>query len=92
MSGSGQVDTHLMEQEIRHWLEDAGADLSGVAFKTQKELEPDPRTFALEDKIRRTRDIFLGSSHNDPEAPDPFFRQPEYSSQSGEPFVLPRSR
>ncbi|MYD50571.1 MAG: redoxin family protein [Dehalococcoidia bacterium] len=77
----------LMEQEIRHWLEDAGADLSGVAFMTQKELEPDPRTFALEDEIRRTRDIFLGSSHNDPEAPDPFFRQPEYSSQPGESFA-----
>ncbi|MYB48290.1 MAG: redoxin domain-containing protein [Dehalococcoidia bacterium] len=77
----------LMEQEIRHWLEDTGADLSGVAFMTQKELEPDPRTFALEDEIRRTRDIFLGSLHNDPEAPDPFFRQPEYPSQPDEPFA-----
>ena len=77
----------LMEQEIRHWLEDAGADLSSVAFSTQRELEPDPRTFALEDEIRRTRDIFLGSSYNGPEAPDPFFRQPEYSSQPGESFV-----
>ena len=75
----------LMEQEIRHWLEDAGADVSSVTFKTQKELEPDPRTFALENEIRRTRDIFLGSSHNDPEAPDPFFRQPEYSSRPGGP-------
>ena len=77
----------LMEQEIRHWLEDAGADVSGVTFRTQKELEPDPRTFALGDEIRRTRDIFLGSSHSDPEPPDPFFRQPEYSTQPGEPIA-----
>ena len=77
----------LMEQEIRHWLEDAGADLSGVAFRTQRELEPDPRTFALEDDIRRTRDIFLGSSHNDTEARNPYFRQPEYLTQPGEPFA-----
>ncbi len=76
-----------MEQEIRHWLEDAGVDVSGIPFKTQKELEPDPRTFALEDEIRRTRDIFLGSSHNGPEAPDPFFRQREFFTQPGEPFA-----
>ena len=74
----------LMEQEIRHWLEDAGADVSGIPFKTQKELEPDPRTFELDDEIRRTRDIFLGASLNDPEGPDPFFQQPGYYQQTGE--------
>lgn len=78
----------LMEQEIRHWLEDAGEDVSGVTFRTQRELEPDPRTFALGDEIRRSRDIFLGTSHNDPEVPDPFFRQPEYSSRPGKPFAF----
>ena len=73
----------LMEQEIRHWLEDAGSDVPGIPFKTQKELEPDPRTFALDDEIRRTRDIYLGASRNDPEWPDPFFQQPEYYRQAG---------
>ncbi len=68
----------LMEQEIRHWLEDAGADLSTIPASTQQELEPDPRTYALEDDVRRTRDIYLGTTWNDPEAPDPYFRQEEY--------------
>ena len=73
----------LMEQEIRHWLEDAGKDVSGIPFNTQKELEPDPRTFALDSELRRTRDIFLGKARNDPEGPDPFFRQQEYYRQKG---------
>ena len=72
----------LMEQEIRHWLEDAGVDVSGIPFKTQKELEPDPRAFALDDEIRRTRDIFLGIARNEREGPDPFFKQPEYYRQT----------
>ena len=72
----------LMEQEIRHWLEDAGKDVSGIPFNTQKELEPDPRTFALDSELRRTRDIFMGASRNDPEGPDPFFRQQEYYRQT----------
>ena len=59
----------------------------GRCVQDSEGLEPDPRTFALEDEIRRTRDIFLGSSHNDPEAPNPFFRQPEYSSQPDEPLA-----
>ena len=71
-----------MEQEIRHWLEDAGKDVSGIPFNTQKELEPDPRTFALDSELRRTRDIFMGASRNDPEGPDPFFRQQEYYRQT----------
>ena len=74
----------LMEQEIRHWLEDAGADVSSVAFKTQKELEPDPRTFALENDMRRTRDFFLGSLRNNPETPNTIFAQQEYDGLTGE--------
>lgn len=74
----------LMEQEIRHWLEDAGADVSSVAFKTRKELEPDPRTFALENDMRRTRDFFLGSLRNNPETPDTIFAQQEYDGLTGE--------
>ena len=73
----------LMEQEIRHWLQDAGVDVSGIPFKTQKELEPDPRTFEFNDEIRRTRDIFLGKARNDPEGSDPYFQQPEYYLQTG---------
>ncbi len=74
----------LMEQEIRHWLKDAGFDVSAVQFKTQKELEPDPRAFALEDDVRRTRDLSLGSSLNGQETSDPFFRQEEYFRRTDE--------
>ncbi len=68
----------VMEQEIRHWLEDAGADVSNIPISSQPELEPDPRTFALEDDVRRTRDIHLGSAKNGAESPDPYFPQEEY--------------
>ena len=77
----------LMEQEIRHWLENAGSDLSNVPTSTQQELEPDPRTFALEDDVRRTRDFYLGTSWNDPEAPDPYFRQEGYFLGTNEPHT-----
>ena len=73
----------LMEQEIRHWLKDAGTDVSNIPIRTQKELEPDPRTFELDDEVRITRDIYLGTSRNDTETPDPFFRQQEYSLKTG---------
>ena len=75
----------LMEQEIRHWLKNAGVDLSNLPTSTQQELEPDPRTFALEDEVRRTRDFSLGASWNDREAPDPIFRQEEYFLGSNQP-------
>ena len=75
----------LMEQEIRHWLEDAGADVSNIPISSQQELEPDPRTFALEDDVRRTRHFYLGTTWNDPEAPDPYFRQEEYFLGTNQP-------
>ena len=77
----------LMEQEIRHWLENAGSDLSNIPASTQQELEPDPRTYALEDDVRRTRDFYLGTSWNDPEAPDPYFRQEEYFLGTNQPHT-----
>ena len=73
----------LTEQEIRHWLEDAGKDVSGIPFITQKELEPDPRAFELDDEMRRTRDIFLGKARNVQEESNPFFQQPEYYRPTG---------
>lgn len=73
----------LMEQNIRHWLIDAEADLSNVAMKTQQELEPDPRAFTIDDEMRRTRDLYLGTSRNGPDQPDPFVQQAEYFEKRG---------
>lgn len=73
----------LMEQNVRHWLMDTDADVSQVTMKTQQELEPDPRIFAYEDDVRRTRDLYFGTSHNGSDEPDPFFQQAGYFEENG---------